>query len=124
MGGGRQRVAVVSDRDHDRAVVAGPAHEHDAQDQPDNARYPAPQGASGDRSDDWPGRGDRLEMVAVQDVAVGRHKVDAVHVHPRGRGLVGIGLNDFAIDATRVKVVAKINRYGADNDHNERVVHV
>jgi hypothetical protein len=103
MGDRAQAVSVVADGHHDCAVVAHPADERHPEHQPDDGRQPPPQVRGRDRPDDRPGRGDRLEVVAVQDAPARRHEVHPVHVHPRRSGLARIRLDDVAVDAPSVE---------------------
>src|SRR5437773_1535965 len=59
---------------------------------------------------------DRLEVVAEQDVAVGRHEIDAVHVERRGRRAFRIGLDDVSVDPPGVEGVREVHRQRPDDD--------
>ena len=115
-GDGAQRVPVIADGQHDRAVVAGPADEADADHQPQDRREPAPQICRRDDADDRAGRGNRFEVVAVQDEPARGDEVRAVHVHPRGSRPLVVRLDDRAIDALRIERVRGIDHHRADHD--------
>jgi hypothetical protein len=115
----RQAVAVVPHRDHDGGIVAHPADEADAQDQPDQRGRPPPEICGGDWSHDGPSGRDRLEVIPEEDVPAGRHEVDAVHVHPGRRRPLGVGLDDVPVDAFGLQVVSQINSQHAEDDDPE-----
>src|SRR3989441_4731126 len=66
VGDRREAVAVVPDRDHDATVVARPAEEGHAEDEPDDRGQPAPEVGRHDRANDGARGRDRLEVVAEQ----------------------------------------------------------
>ena len=70
----------------------------------------------GDRSYNRPGGRDRLEVIAEEHVAAGRHEVDAVHVHPGRRRPFGVRLDNVPVDAFGVQVVGQINGQHAEDD--------
>src|SRR5712692_11933826 len=121
VGDGRQGIAVVTHRDHDRGVVARPADEGDPEDEPQDGRQPAPQVGGGDHTNNRAGRGDRFEVIAVQHTPIGRHEVHAVHVHPRRGGLLRVRAHHVAVDAPRIERVGEIDHHPAEHGHDGRV---
>src|SRR3990172_8282177 len=98
MGHRRETVSLVPHRNDNGAVIAGPTHKRDAENQPDQSRKPTPQAPGHDSAHDRPCRGDRLEVVAEQDVAVRRHEVYTIHIENGWGGALRIRLNDIAVD--------------------------
>ena len=67
-------------------------------------------------ADDRARRGDGLEVVAEEDVAVRRHEIDAIHVEGRGGRALRIGLDDAAVDPPGVERVREVHGQRSDDD--------
>ena len=96
--------AVVPHGHHRAGVVLDPADEEGARQDPDQGGEPPPLDRD-DRADDRRGAGDRLELVAEEDVLVGGHEFHPVHVHLRRGGPFGIGFDDLRVDVLGVDAI-------------------
>src|SRR5690606_4713136 len=92
-GYGADRAGTVPDAGPDGTGIVHAGEEDRAQHHPQESRRPAPDHGNG-RTDDGRGTGDRREMVPPEDVAVGRHEVDAVFHLVCRRAVVRIELED------------------------------
>ncbi len=61
-------------------------------------------------------RCDGFELITEQDVAIGRRKVHAIHVHFGWRRLLVVGLNDLGIDGLGLEPVPQDDHNRADNE--------
>ena len=115
VGDGREAVAVVPDRDDDPAVVARPADERDAENEPDDGGEPSPEVCRDDGAHDGAGGGDGLEVVAEEDVLVRGHEVDAIHVQSGGSRALRVRLDDVAVYPPGVPRVREVHGQHPDD---------
>ncbi len=119
---GRKATSFVAHGEHDGTLVARPTDERDPNHKPNQSREPTPEAGRNDSADNRSRSGDGLEVVAKENVTVGRHEVHAVHVERRRCGPLGIGLDDIAVNVTGVARLAEVDRENAD-DHSSQRVH-
>ncbi len=115
-----ESLAVMSDRHHGTGVVMEPPDEKDSQSQPEHGWQPSPlQGNY--RPDDGSSSGNRVELETIEDIPVGRHEVNTVHIHLGRCRLVWICLIDSSTDPSGINKVANANDDCPENEHQKRV---
>src|ERR671924_563659 len=102
-------MALVSNREHNSAVIADPAHKRRSNDEPDHRGKPTPESRCDNRTDNRARCRYRLEVIAKENVAVGRHEVHAVHVKGGRGGAFWIRLDNIAINTSRIARVSQID---------------